>query len=482
MAEQALPAAAAPARVAAVMLDRRFVSAMGRIAIPVALQALVSSSRTVVDSVLTSRLGTDQVAAVGYGGRVVFVGMLAVLGMADGGGVMLAQCWGRGERERASRMSGLVAAITLSVSAVVAVVCFVFSRQIVELGTSDPRVVAFGSSYVRMAIGMVLPYGVISCLAAALRCVGEPRISLWFSLLGLTAHIIAAEGLIYGRWGLPALGVRGSGAALLISTCLECLGLLTYLRLRRHRMALRLKDMVSVRSGESLGRILRVSGPVSLSSTSWAIGILVYSILVARSGVRQLAALSMISPLESFAIALLIGLSSAAAVLTGRSLGAGRPQEAMAQGKALLAWTAAVAVVIGLVLASARWWIGALYRGVGPAALADARTTTAVLAVAFFFRAMSITLQNGLLRAGGDTIFVLRVDLFTQWAVAIPLTWLASAVWKLPFPAVFAAINMEEVVKSLIAGRRFAGGRWLRNLFEDHVEPPGARAEEKVVT
>jgi putative MATE family efflux protein len=448
-------------------LDRRFVSVMCATAVPVALQAVVSSSRTVVDSVMTSRLGADDVAAVGYGGRVIFVVMLAVLGMADGGAVLVAQFWGSGDARKARQAFALTTTLAVTIAVVAAVVCFTWAKQIVELGSTNVHVVDLSSQYIRTAIPMTVPYAVTSSVAAGLRCVGDARISFGFAVLGLAVHISLAYALVFGHWDLPALGTTGAAWALMISSFVECLALVAYVYGRRHVMAFRARDVIDgVRSG-LLPRIRRVCVPVSLSSTSWASGILIYNVLVARAGTEQLAVLSIISPLESFGIALFIGVSTASAVLVGSSLGGQDAARAWVLTKALLLWTAAIALVTCAVFASARLWISGIYQGAGSVTSAGVKETTTVLAGVFIFRAMNITMMNGLLRAGGDTVFILKVDVFTQWAVAIPLTFLAALVWRFSFPLVFLVINSEEIAKFCIAGWRLNRRTWMRNLADD---------------
>ncbi|MFI1357746.1 MATE family efflux transporter [Streptomyces sp. NPDC020898] len=446
--------------------DRAFISALVATAVPVTLQALMSTSRTMVDTVLVARLGTDEIAAIGYGSRVVFVVMLATLGMADGGAVIIAQFRGSGAMARARRATALTTAITLGIAAVSCTACLLWAEPMVAVATEDPRVVDLGSQYIRAVIGMIMPFAVISSLAAALRCVGQARVAASCALVGVVLHLLLAYALIFGHWGLSAYGVRGAAWATLASTCVEALLLAGYVYLTRNVMAFRLRDIVDGVKDGILTKIRRVGVPVSLSSTSWALGILAYSILVGRAGTMELAVLSMVNPLESFAIAVFIGVSTAAGVMVGGSLGERDPERTWNLSKALLVWTAGIALITGLLLMSAYFWLPVLYDGVGPATLDVARDTALVLGAVFVFRAMNITVQNGLLRAGGDTLFVLRVDLLTQWALAVPLTALMTLVWDVPFPLVFLAINAEEIARFFISGIRVLRRRWMRVLID----------------
>ncbi|MFF6786271.1 hypothetical protein [Streptomyces sp. NPDC012510] len=100
-----------------------------------------------------------------------------------------------------------------------------------------------------------------------------------------------------------------------------------------------------------------------------------------------------------------------------------------------------------------------------------ARDTAVVLAFAFIFRMTCMTLQNGLLRAEGDTVYILRAELACQWLIAIPLTSMAALVWGLPFPLVFIAINSEENVKAVISGYRVHRRKWVQRLVETGTRP-----------
>jgi len=93
-----------------------------------------------------------------------------------------------------------------------------------------------------------------------------------------------------------------------------------------------------------------------------------------------------------------------------------------------------------------------------------ARQIFIILASTTLFRAINITIVVGLLRSGGDTVFILGLDLFSQWGVGILLTYLCAFVWHQPLPVVFLAINSEEIVKFFICSYRYLSRKWLRNL------------------
>lgn len=466
---QTVEGAEQPARKSGVRLalDRGFIAVLCTTAIPVTLQSLMSSSRGIVDALFVSHLGTDEIAAIGYSTRVLFIVIMAMLGTADGGAVIVAQFWGSGSVQKARQATGLTVVIASVIAVVVAALCFVWATEIVAVGTDNRHVISLGAAYIRTVIPMIVPFGVISALAASLRSLGQAKLAMQFGLVGLFLHVALAYGLVFGNWGMPALGLTGAAWATVISTYAECLIFIAYIYGRRHPMAFRVSDLRAGVGNGILRKIWRVGLPVSLGSISWSTGILVYSIIVGRAGTQQLAVLSMINPIEAAAVAFANGVATATAVLIGNSLGEGADEErTWGMSKALLIWNTGVAFVCGLLLLATSLLVGHIYGDVDAGSIGVARYTTVALAFVFVFRMTCMTLQNGFLRAGGDTVYVLRADLACQWLIAIPLTFLAALVWDLPFPLVFVAINSEEIVKAVISGYRVYRRGWIRRLVE----------------
>ncbi|KMS70929.1 hypothetical protein ACM01_29335 [Streptomyces viridochromogenes] len=459
--------AAAPPSALRLAVSRGFVTLLCATAVPVMLQSLVSSSRTLIDSFLVSHLGTDEVAAIGYAGRVIYVIIMATLGMADGGAVIVAQFWGNGSHEKTRQATAINVAVAGSVATAAFVICFTGSKWIAGLGTDDPSVVALSAGYIRIASAMIIPFAVISALAATLRCLGEAKVAMRCTLAGAVIHILIAYALVFGVGAIPALGLRGAAWATVISAYIECLFYVVYIYGTRHLMAFGLRDIRDGLRNVLLKKILVVGGPVSLSSAAWASGILVYAMLVGQGSTQNLAALSMVSTLESAAIAVINGVSTASAVIVGNSLGENREQDhTWRTSKALLIWNTAIAFTCGILLLLTSLFVGVIYSDVDGETISLARDATVVLAALFIFRAMSMTLQNGLLRAGGDTLYILYADLSCQWIVAIPLTYFAAITLHLPFPVIFVAIYTEEIAKTVASSYRVYRRKWMRRFID----------------
>ncbi|TQE36241.1 hypothetical protein Sipo7851_12685 [Streptomyces ipomoeae] len=445
--------------------DRRFVLPLLATAVPLTLQHLLSSTRNVANTFLTGQLGGPEVAAVGFCGLVFMVVTLAVSGMADGGSVITTQVWGSGNVARTRQ----AVALTLLASGLIAVAastgCFMWAERIAAIGTSDPVVQSIAGSYIRVAAWMVIPYAVICSLEAGLRSVGKAAVTIRFTVIGVIAHVALAHGLIFGRWGLPEMGVAGAAWAAVLSSALEALLLIGYIYGTRNPIAFGAGDLRNGLREGLLRKIGRVGAPVAVSSTSWGSGILVYGILVGQAGTTELTVMAMMSSVETIAMAFSSGLAGSAAVIVGQGIGEGQSEgDVWKTGKALLAYAVVVGSVLGVAMMLTRPFLGLLFGGVDQVALDAAGGAVLALGVLFIFRVLAMMLQNGLLRSGGDTLYIFGADLVCQWLVAIPAIYLTTAVWHSPLPVIFLAIYSEEIVKTGISGYRVFRRRWIRRM------------------
>ena len=184
-------------------------------------------------------------------------------------------------------------------------------------------------------------------------------------------------------------------------------------------------------------------------------------------GTQALAVLAIITPIESLVMAFYIGISSAAAVIAGNSLGASQFKQVWLQAQALVIWSIIAGLCMSVLIYFSRFAMVELFAAQSAATLALATDVLLMLAIIGSFRSINITVIVGLLRAGGDQKFVLGMDIFCQWAVGIFFTYIAIEYWQLSLFWVFLAINSEEIIKSFICMSRLISKKWMVNLVED---------------
>lgn len=299
------------------------------IALPITLQSIMFSSRSLVDVLMLGQLGEAEIAAVGVAARATFVTTIMLVGVTTGGAMLTAQYWGAGDRQGV-RESTALTWFMATLFALLSVMLFVFfPSQIMGLTTDSALVNQLGSEYLVITSVTMLAVACVASMAVGLRAVHQPGLSTFFSGIGIVSNIFLNWVLIFGKFGMPALGIKGAAIATVVSGAIEVITLFGYLHFKKHLLAFSIEDIRSTLKIDKVVRFLKLSMPTTLNFLAWAGGLFVYHAIMGQSGVQGLAALSVMTPVESISLAFLIGMANASAVLIGNQIGAKKYDEAI---------------------------------------------------------------------------------------------------------------------------------------------------------
>jgi Na+-driven multidrug efflux pump len=185
-----------------------------------------------------------------------------------------------------------------------------------------------------------------------------------------------------------------------------------------------------------------------------------------QAGVQGLAALSVMTPVESIALAMMIGMSNAAAVLVGNQLGAKNFEPVYYQAWATIALNLLIAIIVAITLLMTNNLILDAFSALTVETRKLAEQFMLILAFGVILRSIPMMAIVGVLRAGGDVKFCLYQDLVAQWLISIPLAAFAAIKLGLEPQWVYLFFLTEEVVKWVGSLMRMASKKWMKNLIE----------------
>jgi len=442
--------------------DRAFHSRLLRLALPMALASVLSSSLQIVDTLMIATLGDVSVAAVGMANRLTYVLSFFTAGIASGASIFGAQFWGDRSADGLRRTMGLSVVLVLPVTALFALLALLAPQWVMRIFSSQPDVVEQGCTYLRWMGPAYLFQGVSALLAAMLKATEKPRIPMAASIVGIVSNVLLNYLLIFGAFGLPAMGVRGAAIATLISAGLEGVFLMAASQ-ARGTVSLR-PDSLLMPSRSFAGKYLKITVPVLINDVGWALGIVTMTWVYSTMGTAAAAAASVYETIKAFVIVFCVSLGTAGSILLGIELGAGRAEEArrMSQKILLSACTVSLAVTSAMLLLI-KPLLG-LYGQMSADALDKLGGMLTVLALLFVVKALDFNLINGILRAGGDTKAAAAIDVLCLWLIAVPLVFVTGFVLKWDIVHVFAFTFFEEAIVVLLAWRRWKKGKWLQKL------------------
>lgn len=446
--------------------DRQFISTMLKIGIPVMIQNLIQTSLNMVDTVMIGQVGKEAIAAVGLANQVFFVMILLVFGINSGASVFIAQLWGKRDLANIKRTMGVALAFGVAITGLFMLVAILAPTQIMSLlSDSNPEIVRLGSDYLRIVGWSYIFTAVSFSFAVAARSIEQAKMPTIVSAFSLIVNTILNYGLIFGKLGLPELGVRGAAIATLIARLIEFIVILTIIYKTDHVLAARPRELVSF-SKAYMVKILDKASPVVANETLWAIGNVLYNVAIARIGAEAIASYQVANSLFRFYEVIFMGMAAACQVMIGNRIGAGEEGLARQYASHFLKLSQSGALLIAVFIALSAGGIISLF-GLEPAL---SRTTTYLMylyAAFTFSKTFNLMMIVGILRGGGDTKYALYVEVAAVWLVGVPLAF-AGAVWLQAGVIVTVALLMlEEVLKSLLTFRRYMSQKWLNNVIHE---------------
>jgi putative MATE family efflux protein len=418
---------------------------------PVLLSSLFQRLVSIVDIFLTGGLGAAAIAATGLGQLLMFVTMTVFWGLSTGATVIIAHLWGAGRQEDAGRAAFISCLACLVMTAICSLVGATWGGDIARLMGAAPDVQSFASEYIRLVFIWLIWTTGLNVLSAIMHGTGDTRTPMEAIILVNIMHVLLAWPLIYGKWGLPALGVQG--AAIAINTS-ECIGF-SYLliqALRKNYIRFSLPDL------PIFGRIWRVGWPVALERIAQQSGQLFYSSFIIGYGTTAYAAHQIGLSIESLSFMPGAGMGIAAATLMGQSLGAGKIRRARISHNEALRLAVGVMTVMALIfLCVPDHLIGLFTHDAdviekGSVFLRLVAFAQVPLAISFVYA--------GSLRGTGDTFYVFIVTLVAMWGIRVALSWVASGWLHLSLYAVWGVFLVDWYFR----GAAFAWRYYKRDL------------------
>jgi putative MATE family efflux protein len=447
--------------------DKEYFANIFKIGWPIAVQQLAFAGLNMLGVVLVGQKGEASVAAVGLAGQLAFLLNLVHFGIISGAAMFTAQFWGRNDIPNLRRVLGLSLLIATSASLIFLFLSQFFPENILRIYTEDEAVIALGTGYIRTFSWTFLFFAITFSFAMVMRSTGNVKMPTYISVGALFISTFLSYSLIFGKFGLPEMGIRGAAVAAVIARGLECFTLLTMIYLTKSPVAGTLKELFDF-DLNFVSRVIRPMLPVIVNELFWSLGITTYNIIYGRMGTESIAAINIVSSIEQVAFVLFISIGNATSVNVGNRIGEGRENEAFLYAGRSLGLGILGGILTGVLLQTLKHPILSLYN-VSPQVLQNTSAIINVVCFFIFIRANNMIIVVGILRAGGDTRFSMFLDGFIIWIVGVPLAALGAFVFHLPVYFVYLLAMSEELTKWILGLNRWYSRKWINNLAL-HVE------------
>jgi len=451
--------------------DKSFYKTVFAIAIPVALQNVLSVALNMADTVMIGMLETNTeqaISAAGYANQMYFLYSLFIFGICSGSAVLISQYWGKGDFESINRVTGIAFIFAVSLGLVFSISCIVFSTPIISVFTASPDVAALGGSYLRIVAFSYIPATISLVFGGSLRATEQVKMVLVTNVTAVFLNIFLNYTLIFGKFDAPELGINGAAYATLTARVVECVSILIYVVFFERRVKYRISIML--RPGKYLLRdFFRYCLPVIFNETMWGLGITIHSVVIGNLGEQVYSAYAIANVLERVGILFAMGFSNASAIIIGREIGAGRSKNIMSYARTMLFFSAvSVFIVFSCIVLLREPLIG--FYNIEAETANTVSTLLIYMLIITTIKGYNTCAIVGVIRAGGDTVTAMLTDIIPMYFLALPLGFIVAFVIKAPVYFVYIALMSDEISKVAFTIKHIASGKWIKKLTREKTE------------
>lgn len=444
--------------------------------IPMILQSFVTNLVSMVDNIMVGQIGTEQMSSVSIVNQFVFVFNITVFGAVAGPGIFGAQFFGKGDYQGQKYTFRFRLIVVTAIIALGTAVLYFFDDALISLFLSkddDPVKIAdtlrYGKEYMFITLFGLLPFGIGQAYASVIRECGETKIPMIASFSAVGVNIILDYGLIFGKLGMPEMGVKGAAVATVFSKIIEAAVMIVW----AHTHVEKNKYIAGLYRGFYIpGKLTKgmiAKGiPLLFNEFLWAAGMSAIAQCYSVRGLDVVAARNISGTMTNLFSAVYIQLGACIGIIVGAKLGANKLKEARDTDNKLLFFSVAATVAAAVAAIP--------FAAIFPMIYNTEDSVRSLASYMIIIQALAMPLSaytNACyftLRSGGKTAVTFLFDFGYSFLVMFPLAFVLAYFTKMEIRLLFAIVTFSEVIKVIIGYFMVRSDVWINNIVSSDVE------------
>lgn len=313
-----------------------------KLAIPIMASSFLGTLYNITDMAWIGLLGSKAVAGVGVGGMFTWLsqGLAAMARM--GGQVQVAQCIGRGERDRAHGFAQAAVQLATLMGMAYAVISLVFTRQMVAFfQLTDPEAQTAALSYTKIACGLIVFSFLTLTMTGLYTAQGDSKTPFLANLIGLVTNMILDPVLILGPGPFPKLGVVGAAIATVTAQAIVTMMMILGVIIQKKENVLKGIRLTAKIPKEYLGGLCRIGIPTAIQGMAYCAISMVLTRMVSAYGAEAVATQRVGGQIESISWNTADGFAAALNAFIAQNYGAGK-MDRVRKGYRASLWTVGI--------------------------------------------------------------------------------------------------------------------------------------------
>ena len=452
--------------------DRAFYRRLFAVMLPILIQQLITNVVSLLDNVMVGQVGTEPMSGVAIVNQLLFVYNLCIFGGLAGAGIFTAQFCGKGDWKGLQDTVRAKLWFALLAVAVCLTVFLLFGEKLISLflhqGEEDldlEATLGFAKQYLAVMLIQTVPFALMQVYSSTLRETGETLLPMRAGIAAVLVNLVFNYILIFGKLGLPALGVVGAAAATVLSRFVELTIVLTWTHRHREKNPFIVGLYRTLRvPGELLRQILVLGAPLLLNELLWSGGMTVLNQCYSLRGLEVVSAFNISSTVGNLFFCVFIASGNSIAIMVGQLLGAGELERAVDEDRKLIAFSLVLSVLMGLLMALAAPLVPRAYNTTDTVKDLAAKLLLVYAAMMPLFSYTNSCYFT--LRSGGKTIITFVFDSLFVWVFSIPAAVLLVRCTELNIVPLYLLVELLNLIKCVIGFVLVRKRTWVVNLVK----------------
>ena len=443
-----------------IALDREDRRTIWRIVLPSLVELVFTQLFAMVDTIMLGQteISAVAIAAVGLTNNPVNLvnGVLTALHI----GTTAAVAWavGAGNENAARSITRTALTLSLILGTFASAVLYFPAGQLVTFMGAQEDTYVYAKEYLEIvALGM-LPAMVGFACTASLRGIGLTRLPMAYNLAGNLFNVIGNYALIYGRLGMPELGVAGAAISTTISRYVACTLALLVLFRGHSKLRLHIREDFRLRK-EWLKRIFGVGVTSGLEQLIMQIGFIMFARTVSGLGTVIFAAHQIGLSVNGLTWMPGQAFGVAATTLVGQNMGAGNPEKAKSFVRVIWRYSVLVALLIAALFLLFSQYIVLAYTN-DPEVARLASTVLKIIAFGMPGIATQLPIASAL-RGAGDSRFPLYASAIGIWVFRVLVAPLFVYTFGWGLNGAWYTIALDQTTRAVVVYLRFRTDKWM---------------------
>lgn len=458
--------------------DKQFYKNVLIMVIPMILQNLVTNFVSLIDNIMVGQVGTEQMNGVSIVNQYMFVFNITVFGAIAGPSIFGAQFFGKGDHEGQKYTLRFRLYTIALIIALGATIFAIFDEPLISLFISPDdapeqitATLAYGKEYMFYMLAGLIPFGIGQAYSSVVRECGETKIPMIGAISAVFVNIFLDYTLIFGKFGMPEMGVKGAAIATVISKVIEAFVVVIWV----HANPEKNKYIVGIFRSffipvKLVSRMLKKSLPLLFNEFLWSVGMSIIAQCYSVRGLDVVAARNIASTMTNLFGAIYIQLGACIGIMVGAKLGANKLKEARSIDNKLLFFSVAVTVVVAVAVIP--------LADVFPNFYKTEESIRSLASYMIIIQAIVMPLWSYTnacyftLRSGGKTGITFLFDFGYTFLIMIPLAFSLSHFTDMNIRLLWAVVTFSEIIKVIIGYFMVKSDVWINNIVNG--EPPQA--------